>query len=307
VRVAAGFALSLLSAVCFGLYVLPRRQSSLPAPTYLTSMAVGFSIPAALVLWALHVGLGEAWPRAIQWVQSGETGALWAGANLAYVLAIDRTGVARATAVKNLTGLFGTLAGVVLVGEEMRAWAAAALLLGSALLAWAATVLGRLQWSPGGSPGGKGGAGGYLLALLAAMGLGVYLVPGLPAVRAGMPVEMFVAAFALAAGACTVAGASAWALASRQPLWPSRKEAGRPLLAGLLWFGGSAAVTPASFLVGLAVSWPLSQLGFFLTLAYAAARLGEVDLGEHRRAVAGASALTLAGMALLAVARASSP
>jgi len=342
VRFVMGFALALVSALAFGLYVLPRRMSRLDAATYLAYMAVGFLVPASVLIAVLHGVAHERLPSVHVRGLVALSGLIWAAANLAYILGIDAAGVARATAVKNLTGLFGTLAGIVLLGELLHPASIAMTLAGSGAVALAAILLGRLSaprempeapsvaaekkdarpapgWAsgtlpaedglaveaepaPDARPGGRRVLG-MGLGLVAAVGLGVYLVPGLVAMRAGLTAEMYVASFAFVAGAASLVGAVGWAWATRQRLRVPWHEAWPALVAGVLWLGGSASVTPATEMTGLAVAWPVSQLGFYLTLAYAVVRLREVDWQTGRRAVLVASALTLVGLVLLGVAR----
>lgn len=324
-----GFLLALLSAVAFGLYVLPRRESRLGPEAYLLYMALGFLIPAAGMLVLLHGPGHEALPTGPNLRDVVLSGVIWALANLAYILAIDATGVARATAVKNLTGLFGTLAGIVLLGELLHAASIAMTLFGSAAVAVSAILLGRLAapdtgpagparttegdidsgtWPSPNRPTSGPGPGtrrylGMFLALLTAVGLGVYLVPGLLAMARGVTIEMYVASFAFVAGLASILMAAVWAFVRGSPLRVGLREASLPALAGLLWIGGSASVTPAAQLTGLAIAWPVSQLGFFLTLAYAIVRLREVDWARGRKSVLLASGLTLVGLVLLGVAR----
>lgn len=331
-----GFLLALVSAVAFGLYVLPRRESRLGPEAYLFYMAVGFLIPSVLMMAFLH-GLGhETLPTGANLAYVVLSGVIWALANLSYILAIDAAGVARATAVKNLTGLFGTLAGIVLLGELLHAASILMTLVGSAAVAASAILLGRLSAPESVSGAAEDGAGalaadeggdgetggahhgatatggsapaagrllGMVLALLAAVGLGVYLVPGLVAMKRGVTTEMYVASFAFVAGIATIVMVMVWAWMRASRLRAGFREALLPGIAGVLWIGGSAAVTPATTLTGLAIAWPVSQLGFFLTLAYAIIRFREVDWARGRRSVMIASGLTLVGLVLLGVAR----
>ena len=313
----AGFLLALLSAVLFGVYALPRRHSRLGPWPYTLWMALGFTVPALCLAAVLHVGLGEPLPHGAALGRVAEAGTVWAVANIAYVLAIDAAGVARATAVKNLTGLFGTLFGVWLLHEVLAPWAVAIAFLGSAAVAASAVVLGRLtapdaesavaSESARTADAGRARALGTAMGLVAAVGLGLYLVPGLLAMRAGVSSPMFVATFATAAGlASALAAGFRFALGGRRGAQgPGGSGAGAraPLLAGVLWLGGSLAVTPAAQMAGMAIAWPISQLGFFLILAYAVVRLREVDWATGKRSVYLASALTLAGVVLLGVAR----
>jgi glucose uptake protein GlcU len=300
-------------------------------------MALGFLAPSVLLLFALHTVGGESLPVGVNLRDVAVSGLIWALANLAYILAIDAAGVARATAVKNLTGLFGTLAGIVLLGELIHAASIAMTLVGSAAVAFSAVLLGRLQApavtdgdpgsllrvgsergsTPGAAaeqrdvpapvsaaiPGGSARILGMFLALLAAIGLGVYLVPGLSAMGHGVTTEMYVASFAFVAGVASLVIAAVWARIAGTSLRARPREIGLAGLAGVLWIAGSAAVTPATELAGLAIAWPVSQLGFFLTLAYAVVRLREVDWVRGRRSVWAASVLTLIGLVLLGVAR----
>jgi glucose uptake protein GlcU len=290
--------------VCFGLYVLPRRHSHLDPWAY--SAAMGLVVAAlggAAWLGLAWAGQGALGPAALR--RCALSGAIWAGSNVAYVLAIDRAGVARANALKNTTALFATAFGL-LAGERLLPGQAAAAVAGSALIVAAALLLGAAPRAPtaGEAPRPGTDALGVLAGLAAAAGIGYYLVPALPVVQAGPWGWLRYQAALGVFGGLANAAPHAIRLALGRARGIPRRELGPPVLAGCLWFAGSALVTPATPLVGLAISWPLSQLSFYLTLLWGVAVYREVDLGRARGAVWAGAACTLAALVLFGLARA---
>lgn len=306
---AVGFALSLAAAFCFGLYVLPRRYSALDPWAYAAGMG-GSAMALSAVLWLALAALGHAAlpPRATG--RSVASAAVWLGGNFAYVLAIDRIGVARASAIKNLAALFGTLAGLLLVGERLGPAQGAAAVAGSALVVAAAALVGASRPAAG-APAPTRAAGrvdpaGVLCALGAAAGIGCYLIPARSLIAAWpwgfLQYQVVLGAVGglgslLPHAVRRVRGATAI----------PRAAARLPWLAGATWYAGSLLVTPATALVGIAISWPLSQLSFYVTLAWGVLRLHEIDVRRSRGAVATGAVCTLLALGLLGWARLGPP
>ena len=310
---AAGFSLSLAAAVCFGLYAVLRRRSALDPWTYTAWFGLVVT-GLGSILWvglALTHRLGG--PIGLWWV-SAESAAVWAGASVAYVLSIDRIGVARAGAMKNLAALFGTIFGLWFAPGPFGAWRGAAALAGSALVVVAAVLLGGAQPGAGMPTPVRGGgvdAWGVLAGIAAAAGIGGYLVPALALVDAGgWTLWRYQAAMAIVGGLLCLLP---WMVRHGVRLTTSRvalptalplKALGAPALAGLVWFAGSVLVVPGTALAGLAVAWPVSQLGFYVTLVWGIRAYAEMDVASGRGRVWGAAAVTLLALLLLGAARA---
>lgn len=305
--VALGFMLSLASAMCFGAYVLPRRYSDVDPWAYSAGMGVAV-LGLGILLWIGLALAGHASLVAGGLWRSAFAGLIWFLSNVAYIIAIDRTGVARANAFKNLTALFATVFGLWLTGERLLPWQTAAAVAGSLLIVAAALTIGgapRGTGMPERASGRSGlDPGGVLMGLVAAAGIGYYLVPALPVVRASAwGWVQFQALLGIFGGLLSCAPYVLRRLAGRgqRLALPSLPL---PALAGALWFAGSSLVTPATLLVGLAISWPLSQLSFYVTLLWGISVFREIDLARAQRAVWMGSVLTLIALVLFGVARA---
>lgn len=275
-------------------------------------MSIAFGIAGA-VLWAILALTGVPPLKGADWLALTESAAIWSAANFAYILAIDGVGIARSTAIKNLTGVFGTLAGVLLLGEILSAVRALAAVAGSFGIVFAAVLIAGAKDSSHPRTDAAaatdvrpnfGQLGGTLFGIAAALGYGLYLVPALPILNtAGTSSSLFVAVFSVVACVLTVWVVALFRWAHVAIEVPGRRDLGLPIIAGIVWFLGSLSVTPAASLIGLAISWPLSQMGFYIALAYAVWWLHEVDPKRQRTRLALASLATLAGMVFLAVAR----
>ncbi len=308
---AAGFGLSLAAAVCFGLYAVARRHSALDPWTYTAWFGVAVAGLGSMLWVGLSLTHRPAGPAGLWWV-GAESAAIWAGASVAYVLSIDRIGVARAGAMKNLAALFGTIFGWWFAAGPLDAWRGACALVGSALVVVAAVRLGGAPLGAGVplSVRGRVDAWGVLAGLAAAAGIGGYLVPALALVDAGgWTLWRYQAAMAVTGGLMCLLPWIVRRVAGRAgpvvvpPLSPL-KAAGVPVLSGLVWFAGSVLVVPGTALAGLAIAWPVSQLGFFVTLAWGVHAFDEVASGAGRGRVRGAAAVALLALVFLGVARA---
>ncbi len=300
-----GLLLSIGSAGCFGLYVLPRRRSPLDAWAYTAAMGLAVAILGALCWCGLALaGHGRMGQGAL--FRCTLSGAVWFLANTAYTGAIDRIGVARASAAKNLTALFGTAFGLLLTGERLGPAQALEALAGSALIVAAALLIGRARRGAG-MPRSQSDARrldplGVLLGLVAAAGIGYYLVPAIPVLDASRWGWLqYQAALGISGGLLSLVPHCLRRLRGRAA--PLRLQDERlPGAAGGLWFLGSLLVTPGTTLLGLAIAWPLSQLSFYLTLGFGVAVFHEIDLTRSRRSVWIGGACTLVALALFGLA-----
>ena len=292
--------------MCFGLYVLPRRRSGLDPWAYSAGMGLMVLILGAGTWLALALaGHGHYTP--VDLARCAVSGAVWFLSNVAYILAIDHAGVARANAIKNLTALFGTVFGVM-AGERLAPLQALAAFSGSAAIVSAAALIGTTRRGAGlrGQGPTAAPAFGVIMGLLAAAGIGYYLVPALPLVAGGAwGWVRYQAALGVFGGTLSIAPHAFRRLLRRGEPLPARGRAlGLPVLAGALWFAGSCLVTPAAKLVGLAISWPLSQLSFYVTLAWGVRVFDEIDWARSRPAVWAGAALTLVALVLFGWAKA---
>jgi drug/metabolite transporter (DMT)-like permease len=112
-----GTLLALLSALFFGLYIVPRKLSKLPAVQFSTLMALGFTI-GSLLLYIVQTSLGnnEGLSNPHLWY-AVLAGVFWASALVLLVKSIDLIGIARSNQWKNLQGPVGVILALVILNE----------------------------------------------------------------------------------------------------------------------------------------------------------------------------------------------
>ncbi len=288
-----GFALALLAALAFGLYMVPRRFSHSSSWDFSTYMGIGIAVTLAVPLLA---GPGPFVLRGF--LLALLSGLVFALATHLFVLAVDRLGLTRATPVKNLAGVFGTLFGLTILAEYRSAGLGVVLQLvaGSVMIAVGAYLIGgvgALTKSPGGASA-RGQTSGFVLAFLSAACFGFYLVP----LRLSLPLGSGLGYLGMGIG--TLAGLLAPRLFVGRIGWSAR-DSSLGLLAGVLLALGVLFGTPATRLIGLSVAWPLTQLNTFVALAAGLYWLHEFDARRERGRLFAATLLTVVGIGLLAL------
>jgi len=112
-----GILFALLSSLFFGLYIVPRKLSKLPAVQFSTLMAIGFSV-GSIVLYLVQIALGNneglGDPDLLFAVLAG---AMWATALMLLVKSIDVIGIARSNQWKNLQGPVGVILALIVLNE----------------------------------------------------------------------------------------------------------------------------------------------------------------------------------------------
>jgi len=288
---ALGFLLAGLTAVAFGLYMVPRRFSHASPDDFSTCMGIGVAVTLAL---PLLTGTGRfVLPGFLLAVGSGVVFAL---ATRLFVLSVDRLGLSRATPVKNLAGVFGTVFGLWLLAEYRDAGTLliAQLVLGSLLIALGAYLIGGVGHPRGAAPApARSDAAGFAFAVLSAACFGFYLVP----LRLSAPLGQNLGYLGVGLGA--LAGLGLPHLATGR-MRCSLREGALGLLAGLLLACGVLVGTPATRLIGLSVAWPLAQLNTFVALGVGVFWLREFEERQERPRLLWATLATVAGIALLA-------
>jgi glucose uptake protein GlcU len=287
-----GFALAGLTALAFGLYMVPRRFSRSSSADFSTCMGIGIAVTLAVPVLA---GAGVFVLRGF--LLALGSGVVFALATHLFVLAVDRLGLTRATPVKNLAGIFGTLFGLTLLGEYRGAGSALILELvaGSLLIAAGAYLIGGMTGSREElAHNGRADATGFALALVSAACFGFYLVP----LRLAVPLGSGFGYLGVGLGA--LAGLGLPHL-RRGPICCSARDFSLGVLSGVLLAAGVLLGTPATRLIGLSVAWPLAQLNTFVALGAALVWLHEFDAGRWRLRLTLASLFTVVGIGLLAL------
>ncbi len=287
---AYGLLLAVLSAVAFGLYMVPRRFSAAGQRDFSAALGLG-----ALVALGLPLPF-TAGPFSWQGLGIAFLGGLsFAAGSQLFVMSVDALGITRATPVKNLTGVFGTLFGIAILGEYRHSGAGVLLELvaGSILTAFGAYLIGGIGQKTAAGTAPIARRKGFLLALGAAVGFGFYLVP----LRLAAPLGTGYGYLGLGLGALVGLTLPRAAALLRMPV----REIGLGALSGALLALGVQLAAPAANIVGLSVAWPITQLNTFVALGAGILWLHEHDLRSVRGRLAAASLATALGIVLLAL------
>ena len=292
---ALGFGVGLSSAILFGLYMVPRQRSSLADHHFLVTLAAGAMLGTALGFAVAGGGIGASRTDiGLAWI----AGALWSAGTFCYIASVSRMGLAIATPAKNTTAVLGTGVGLVVFGEA-RETAPLPALVGSALVVLCAVLLA----SAGERAGRRSRATlpGLLLALAAALLYAVYTIPFKLALGHGLSLWALLLFMGQGAFVAAFLGALLRDRGLRFPAPPRAALGG--LLGGLIWAGAVFLMGWGIELVGLAVTWPLSNLNTVVTVACGVWIFREIDPRRQRAKLLGGLALAVAGAALLGIAR----
>ncbi len=292
-----GILAGLLSALLFGLYMVPRKLSHASVPVFLSHMMVGVLL--AVAVFQLFIP-GEPWPNRHQFSLTVLAGLIWSVSTFCFTASITRIGLASGTTIKNTTAVWGTLLGLTVFGETadtdpIFAVVGSLLVVGSAaVVAWSANNKGhsasRSTW-------------GLALAAAASIGYSGYSVPIKMVLLTGLSqVRMLVgvttgAAIGVLTGLLLAPGALAElrGLAFRERRWS--------FFGGLTWALAMLSLITSVDLVGLAVSWPVSNVNTVVAASIGAVWFKEVDLRKRGGPFWVALALAAAGVVLLGLAK----
>jgi len=296
---ALGFGLAILAMVLFGLYMVPRKLSGLRDFDFVLSMCIGAVIITQIARFVAH-GLSqpELDPRGI-WL-SFSCGPIWALGILFYTLSVSQMGLTLATPIKNTTAVLGTILGLA-VFAEWRETSPVLALIGSLLVVACAILLGRC--------GDKTEKRdhvtplGVLYALLAALFFAAYTIPLKFAQRLGVDSYSLIATM----GWGTLAGAVvlfiAFTRGRRRWLREPPKDHFFAILAGICWALATITMAEAIRHIGLAVTWPVTNLNTIVTVAAGILIFHEIDTRRFRGTIALAMLCAIVGSALLGFAK----
>lgn len=293
-----GYGLATLALVLFGLYMVPRKLTGLRDQPFVLSMALGIVITSTAASLLVHraplvIGLPG------QWLALA-CGPLWYLGVLLYSVSVSEMGLTLSTPIKNTTAVLGTLAGLIVFAEwrETRPLEA---LLGSVLVVASAIIIGRTGESDCRrsclSPRGT------LAAIGAAVCFAAYAVPLKAAQRLGLDTVTLVAwtawgiiPTALIASAALERNWGGW---WRTPL----REHAWAALCGAIWVLATVAMAEAIRRIGLAVTWPFTNLNTIVTVACGILFFHEINMRKFWRVLLLGLATGVAGVALLGLAR----
>jgi glucose uptake protein GlcU len=294
-----GFLLAGVSALFFGLYMVPRKLCRLQNLEFVASMAFGVvpvTLGAALVV---HRGLGDALP-AHGFELSFLCGLVWTFGMLFYTLSVGQMGLALATPIKNTTAILGTIIGFAFFAEGEHTQVVPALV-GSLLVVACAVVLGMT--------GERTGTRSFvtplvvLFAILAATFFAAYTIPLKFAMRLHMDSYRLIAimGFGSATGGLTLLIAQRRSLGQwlRSPM----RDHAWAAAAGGCWVVATLAMAEAIARIGLAVTWPISNLNTIVTVACGILLFREISVRKFGKTLAAGLLCAIVGSVLLGLAK----
>jgi glucose uptake protein GlcU len=301
---ATGFILAFVCMVLFGLYMVPRKFSSLRDFEFVLSMCIGAAITTQSAQFIAHPHGLPAMAPAARWL-SLLCGPIWALGMLSYTLSVTHMGLTLSTPIKNTTAVLGTIFGLVLFAE-WRETAPVPAMVGSLLVVACAWVLAACGDSSGNAEAkGRNAVTplGVMWALLAAFFFAAYTVP-LKMAQARHADSFCISALM---GLGTLGAAIVlMAIFSPHPRRWLRQPTKAHLwagVAGVTWALASISMIQAIERIGLAITWPIANLNTLVTVAAGIVLFHEVDMRHHGWRVWAASGLAVVGTLLLGAAR----
>ena len=294
-----GFGFALIALVLFGLYMVPRKLIHMRDLPFVLSMCVGVVLSTTLASLLAHgVPLLGAAPR-VEWL-AFVCGPIWYLGVLFYAISVTQMGLTLATPIKNTTAVLGTLVGLVYFSEWHQTRPVPALV-GSLLVAVSAWLISRTGENH--ARRSNLNAAGVVAALAAAIFFSCYTAPFKLAQQAGLDTVTLVAYM----GWGTLAGAVvAFALLDRNWrgwLHAPGKDHLLAALCGLLWVAAVIVMAEAIKRIGLAITWPFTNLNTIVTVACGILFFHEVNVRKFGKLLLVGLIVGVLGIALLGAAR----
>ena len=293
-----GYGLATLALVLFGLYMVPRKLTGLRDRPFVLSMSLGIVLTTTLASLLVHrTPLLTGQPGA--WLALA-CGPLWYLGILLYSVSVSEMGLALSTPIKNTTAVLGTLVGLI-VFAEWRETRPVQALLGSILVVASAVIISRT-----GEDDCRRSCltlKGTLAAVGAAMGFAAYTIPLKFAQRAGLDTVTLVAVMgwgilptALVAFAVSDRSWRAW--------WGTpRREHAYAVLCGAIWVVATFAMAEAIRRIGLAITWPFTNLNAIVTVACGILIFHEISARKYWKVLLLGLVVGVVGVGLLGLAR----
>ncbi|MEI6502212.1 MAG: GRP family sugar transporter [Armatimonadota bacterium] len=294
-----GFGFASVALILFGLYMVPRKLTRLRDLPFVLSMCLGVVVSTTLASLLRH-GVPLLRVDGYAGGLAFACGPVWYLGVLFYTISVTRMGLTLATPIKNTTAVLGNLIGLIYFAEWRETHAVPALI-GSLLVVVSAWIISRT--SENHEQRSTLSAAGIAAALTAAVFFASYTIPFRLAQRAGLDTVTLVAYMGLG----TLAGAVvAFALLDRNwRAWLATppREHGYAALCGALWVAAVIAMAEAIRHVGLAITWPFTNLNTIVTIACGILFFHEIDVRKFGKVLVVGLAVGVLGIVLLGVAR----
>ncbi|MBU0607503.1 MAG: GRP family sugar transporter [Armatimonadetes bacterium] len=293
-----GYGLATLALVFFGLYMVPRKLTGMRDRPFVLSMSVGIVLTTTLCsLLVHHTPLVTSHPGALYALACGP---LWFIGILLYSVSVSEMGLTLSTPIKNTTAVLGTLVGLI-VFAEWRETKPLEAVLGSLLVVVSAVIISRTGEND--CRRSCLSVKGTLAALGAACGFAAYTLPLKYAQRLGLDTITLVAIMGWG-----IIATAALAYAVSHHRWRDwwghpRREHGYALLCGAIWVVATYAMSEAILRIGLAITWPFTNLNTIVTVACGILFFHEINVRKFWRVLLLGLAVGVIGVGLLGLAR----
>jgi glucose uptake protein len=294
----AGFGWALWALVFFGLYMVPRKLARMSDLPFVLTMSVGVVLTTGLAGLLSPAG-SPAVGSPARWL-AFLCGPIWYLGVLFYAMSVTRMGLALSTPIKNTTAVLGALIGL-LVFAEWRETQPVLTLAGSLLVVLCAVILA--QTGENDCRRSCVTPAGVACALAAAVFFAAYTIPFKIAQQAGLDTLTLVAYMGLgtlaAAVVCFALFDRGWAKWRQQPLAHHTWAA----LAGLIWVLAVICMAEAIKRIGLAITWPFTNLNTVVTVACGIIVFREISVRKFWKTILLGLMAGVAGVVLLGLAR----
>ena len=276
-----GFALGILSALFFGLYMVPQKLVKIDNSTFLLSMGFGVLFTSLLAYGlALALGLAHYHHQLVPKLYGVICGTVWGLGTLSFAASIGRIGMTLATPIKNTTGILGTLVGLIIFHEwqTTNPW----LGVGGSLLIVVSAIL--ISATNDKNAPRRHSAIGVIYALLAACCYASYLVPMKLAVKMVGYWE-FTPWMALGILLTTTLAVVLRADGRRDFVSYPWRVYGLSMLGGASWTIALITMSASMNMIDLSVAWALAQLNTIPAVFLGSLVFHEIHFATHRRLI----------------------
>ncbi|MGI8924635.1 MAG: GRP family sugar transporter [Fimbriimonadales bacterium] len=306
-----GFVLAVLGSISFGAYILPRKLSKLSVLDYQYWLAIVIA-PFCIVV-AIVAGAGLAMQPTMLGL-SLLCGVIWTFGSLSYSSAVDNVGVTRSTPIKNMAPVFAAIYGIILFQEYSLAnpVALAMTVSGVLFMVAAAFLIGRASAlehekafaydvARSAEERRRSFGLGIAFSLGAAFFYGAYSAPLKYLFKKGVSAYAVCAWLGVGVLITTVL---IYIVKERRlaPRFPGRREFLLAQGAGAIWTSGQLLGALAMLYIPMSISWPVSNLGTLVAVAWGVYIFKEVHIEKHIKEFALGLVLYVAGLTLLAMA-----
>jgi drug/metabolite transporter (DMT)-like permease len=290
-----GIIYSILSALFFGLYTLPKKGSRLPPFMYTILMALGFTVTAAII-YLIYLGSGNKFdllnPNLLYSVIAG---VLWGIAFTLLIRSIDEIGVVRSNQWKNLQGPVGVILNLILLGEASKVNPFLAIL--SGILIFLSAFVFNLK----SNIVAKTKNLGVIYAVISGVLFGIVsLINNYVIKTAGVYNQELVWAISILGTLVVIA------LAQKKfsiKNLGSNKEIALAGFSGMLYFGASVFLLLAFQNLESSIAFNIIQLSFLVVVGFGVFFFKEYNLREHWKILTLGTILAAVGVYILSFAR----